>query len=112
MAVGYDGRLSSPELARALVKGLNESGVDAVEIGLGPTPMLYYAEVVEDVAGGIQITGSHNPANYNGFKMVLGNRPFFGRDIKRIGSMASAGDWDDTPADYTAANQQRAIMER
>jgi len=112
VAVGYDGRLSSPELARALIKGLNESGVDAVEIGLGPTPMLYYAEVVEDVAGGIQITGSHNPANYNGFKMVLGNRPFFGREIKRIGSMAAAGDWDDAPAGYAPANQQLAIMER
>ncbi|MFM5906674.1 MAG: phosphomannomutase, partial [Novosphingobium sp.] len=82
VAVGYDGRISSPMLEEALVSGLNASGVDAVRVGLGPTPMLYYAEAsMEDVQGGIQITGSHNPANYNGFKMVFFGRPFFGADI-------------------------------
>jgi phosphomannomutase len=94
VAVGYDGRLSSPMLEEALVKGLNDSGIDAVRIGMGPTPMLYYAEaVLEDVDGGIEITGSHNPANYNGFKMVIGGRPFFGSDIQKLGSMAADGDW-------------------
>ena len=71
VAVGHDGRESSPVLEEALVRGLTESGVDVVRVGLGPTPMLYYAEAVLDVDGGIMITGSHNPANYNGFKMVL-----------------------------------------
>ncbi|MDL2352105.1 MAG: phosphomannomutase, partial [Pseudomonadota bacterium] len=72
IAVGYDGRISSPMLEAALVKGINEAGLDAVRVGMGPTPMLYYAEAsMEDVQGGIQITGSHNPANYNGFKMVF-----------------------------------------
>ena len=95
-AVGYDGRVSSPMLEAALVKGLNDSGVDVVRIGMGPTPMLYYAEaVLDDVDGGIEITGSHNPANYNGFKMVLMGKPFFGADIQKIGRMASAGDWVD-----------------
>jgi phosphomannomutase len=111
VAVGYDGRLSSPGLARALVAGLNAGGVDAIEIGLGPTPMLYYAEMVEDADGGIQITGSHNPANYNGFKMVLGHRPFFGEDIQDIGRMAASGAWCDAPAGYVAANEQRAVMD-
>ena len=60
--VGRDGRLSSPMLEAALVAGLVASGVDVVRIGLGPTPMLYYAEAVGDVDGGIEITGSHNPA--------------------------------------------------
>ncbi|HQA18035.1 MAG TPA: phosphomannomutase, partial [Novosphingobium sp.] len=65
VAVGYDGRTSSPMLEEALVRGINDAGLDAVRIGLGPTPMLYYAEAsAEDVQGGIQITGSHNPANY------------------------------------------------
>ncbi len=96
VAVGYDGRVSSPMLEHALVEGLTCSGVDVVRVGMGPTPMLYYAEAsMEDVQGGIQITGSHNPANYNGFKMVFMGRPFFGEDIKQLGAMAAAGDWLD-----------------
>jgi len=94
VAVGYDGRTSSPILEAALVEGLNASGIDAVRIGLGPTPMLYFAEATLEVDGGIEITGSHNPANYNGFKMVFQNGPFFGADIQRLGAMAIAGDWD------------------
>ncbi|HMT41077.1 MAG TPA: phosphomannomutase/phosphoglucomutase [Sphingorhabdus sp.] len=94
VAVGYDGRTSSPMLEEALIRGINDSGLDAVSVGMGPTPMLYYAEaVLEDVDGGIQITGSHNPANYNGFKMVFQGRPFFGADIQQLGAMAAAGDW-------------------
>lgn len=96
VAVGYDGRTSSPMLEHALVEGLNASGCDVVRIGMGATPMLYYAEAsAEDVHGGIQITGSHNPANYNGFKMVFQGRPFFGADIARLGELAAAGHWDD-----------------
>ena len=94
VAVGYDGRTSSPMLEAALVRGINDAGLDVVRIGLGPTPMLYYAEAsAEDVQGGIQITGSHNPANYNGFKMVFAGRPFFGDDIQQLGRMAASGDW-------------------
>lgn len=94
IAVGYDGRLSSPMLADALIAGINAAGIDALNIGLGPTPMLYYAASTEEVNGGIQITGSHNPPDYNGFKMVFQGRPFFGADIQRIGTMAAAGDWE------------------
>ena len=96
VAVAYDGRVSSPILEHALVEGLTASGCDVRRIGLGPTPMLYYAEAsAEDVDGGIQITGSHNPPNYNGFKMVFQGRPFFGADIQTLGRMAAEGDWDD-----------------
>ncbi|MFC3174910.1 phosphoglucomutase/phosphomannomutase PgmG [Novosphingobium bradum] len=96
VAVGYDGRVSSPMLEHALVEGITGSGIDVVRVGMGPTPMLYYAEAsMEDVQGGIQITGSHNPANYNGFKMVFMGRPFFGADILKLGEMAAAGDWLD-----------------
>ena len=96
VAVGYDGRVSSPMLEHALVEGLTSSGCDVVRVGMGPTPMLYYAEAsADDVDGGIQITGSHNPANYNGFKMVFQGRPFFGADIQRLGEVAAAGDWLD-----------------
>ncbi len=109
VAVGYDGRVSSPSLADALVRGLNDSGCDAVIIGMGPTPMLYYAEaVMDDVDGGIMITGSHNPANYNGFKMVFEGRPFFGADIRKLGDMAAAGDW----AQGTGTSRTIDIMDR
>ncbi|MBY8336759.1 phosphomannomutase/phosphoglucomutase [Alteriqipengyuania sp. NZ-12B] len=96
VAVGYDGRQSSPMLEHALVEGLTASGCDVVRVGLGPTPMLYYAEAsADDVDGGIQITGSHNPPNYNGFKMVFQGRPFFGSDIQHLGEVAAAGEWED-----------------
>lgn len=96
VAVGYDGRMSSPMLEHALVEGLTASGCNVVKIGLGATPMLYYAEAsAEDVHGGIQITGSHNPPNYNGFKMVFQGRPFFGADIQKLGELAARGDWTD-----------------
>jgi len=108
VAVGYDGRVSSPMLEQALVEGLNASGLDAVRVGMGPTPMLYYAEAsMEDVDGGIQITGSHNPANYNGFKMVFQGRPFFGDDIKLLGKMAAEGKWDEG----TGGSERRDILD-
>ncbi|HEU4969066.1 phosphoglucomutase/phosphomannomutase PgmG [Sphingomonas sp.] len=95
VAVGWDGRESSPMLADALVEGLTASGCDVVRVGLGPTPMLYYAEAVLEVDGGIMITGSHNPPSYNGFKMAFQHRPFFGADIQQIGKLASEGDWEE-----------------
>lgn len=95
VAVAYDGRLSSPMLEAALVDGLVATGVDVVRIGLGPTPMLYHAEMTGDVDGGIQITGSHNPADQNGFKLVKGHAPFFGAEIQAMGALCSAGNWDD-----------------
>ncbi|HEY0960457.1 MAG TPA: phosphomannomutase/phosphoglucomutase [Novosphingobium sp.] len=108
VAVGYDGRVSSPELEAALVEGLNASGVDVVRVGMGPTPMLYYAEAsADDVDGGIQITGSHNPANYNGFKMVFQGRPFFGDDILELGRMAAAGAWDEG----TGTSERRDVLD-
>ncbi|MBA4048194.1 MAG: phosphomannomutase, partial [Sphingomonas sp.] len=94
VAVGYDGRKTSVALEEALVAGLTAGGVDVVRIGMGPTPMLYYAEATLEVDGGIQITGSHNPAEYNGFKMVLQRRPFFGADIQDLARLATAGDWE------------------
>lgn len=95
VAVGRDGRESSPELEAALVDGLTASGCDVVRVGMGPTPMLYYAEATLEVDGGIQITGSHNPGDYNGFKMVFQHRPFFGEDIQTVGRMAAEGDWEE-----------------
>ena len=92
VAVGFDGRLSSPAMEGALVRGLRASGMDVVRIGLGPTPMLYYAATTLATDGAVMVTGSHNPANYNGFKMMLGRKPFFGTQIRDLGTMAGAGD--------------------
>jgi phosphomannomutase len=92
VALGYDGRLSSPELAAACIEGLTATGVDVVNIGLAATPMLYYAVWHLETDGGIQITGSHNPPDYNGFKMMMGKKPFFGADILKLGEIAAKGD--------------------
>ncbi len=92
VVVSYDGRLSSPELEEALVQGLKASGMEAVRIGRGPTPMLYYASNAMATAGAVMITGSHNPPDYNGFKLMLERKPFFGERIQEIGRMAAAGD--------------------
>ena len=111
VALGYDGRLSSPELAAACIEGLTASGVDVVNIGVAATPMLYFAVYHLGADGGIQITGSHNPPDYNGFKMMMGKKSFFGADIQTLGAMADKGDWEsghgkvekkDILADYAA----------
>ncbi len=92
VAVGWDGRLSSPMLQAQLIEGLMASGMDVLSIGRGPTPMLYFAAFTENTDGAVMVTGSHNPANYNGFKMMLGKKPFFGKDILSLGARAAAGD--------------------
>jgi phosphomannomutase len=91
VALGYDGRLSSPELADAVDRGLRAGGCDVVRIGRGPTPMLYYAVHALDTDGGVQVTGSHNPPEYNGFKLVLDHRALYGEDIQNLGKIAAAG---------------------
>jgi phosphomannomutase len=91
VAVGRDGRLSSPALEGELLRGLADGGVTVLRIGVGPTPMLYYAATVLGTGGGIMVTGSHNPADYNGFKIVLGGKPFFGPRIQDLGARTKAG---------------------
>jgi phosphomannomutase len=93
VAVGYDGRLSSPELEVALVDGLASTGVTVYRVGLGPTPMLYFAAHHLHTDGGMMITGSHNPPDYNGIKMVKSNRAFFGEDIQTLGRMVASADF-------------------
>ena len=92
VAVGCDGRLSSPELEQSLVEGLKASGMEVLRVGCGPTPMLYYAATTLKTDGAVMVTGSHNPANYNGFKMMLGRKPFYGAQIRELGRIAAAAD--------------------
>ena len=93
ICVGYDGRLSSPELEEAVVAGIMDAGATAIRVGLGPTPMLYYAVHTLEAAGGIMISGSHNPPEYNGFKMLTSAGSFFGADIQKLGEIAAAGNY-------------------
>ena len=94
--LGYDGRLSSPELAAAAARRpASRPGSRSCTIGLGPTPMMYFAVHHLGADGGMQITGSHNPPDYNGFKMMLGTQPFFGDQIQEIGRIAAAGAYAD-----------------
>jgi phosphomannomutase len=95
IAVGRDGRTHSGMLEAALVRGLTEGGIDVVLTGMGPSPMLYFATYYLDVDGGIQVTGSHNPADYNGFKLLLNGRSVFGQEIQGIGQRSAAGDWSE-----------------
>ena len=89
IAVGRDGRLSSPELHAALIEGLQAAGAEVIDIGLGPTPMLYFADRFLECDGAIQVTGSHNPPDHNGFKMVAGHQSFYGEQILQLGRRAA-----------------------
>ena len=91
VCLGQDGRLSSPELADALADGLSVCGLEVWRVGVGPTPMLYFATTVLQAGGGIMVTGSHNPSDYNGFKMMKGREAFHGRQIRNLGEIAAAG---------------------
>ena len=91
VVVGRDGRLSSPTLAAALVEGLVAGGAKVADIGCGPTPMLYFAAHDMKADGAIQVTGSHNPPQHNGFKMMMGGASFFGEDIILLGDTCAKG---------------------
>ncbi|WP_062788186.1 phosphoglucomutase/phosphomannomutase PgmG [Novosphingobium capsulatum] len=113
VVVGMDGRVSSPILEHALVEGLSASGADVVRIGLGPTPMLYFAALtLPGVAAGVQITGSHNPAHHNGFKLVRDGQPFFGEAIQDLGRQAQAGDWDSGTGTVRSVTVLDAYVDR
>lgn len=84
VVIGWDGRYSSPLLEEALTQGLIEQGIHVFKIGLVPTPLLYFAEYKLAASGGIMITGSHNPADQNGFKLTFNKKPFYGADIQAL----------------------------
>nr|CCF78736.1 phosphomannomutase [Rubrivivax gelatinosus S1] len=119
VAVGRDGRLSGPGLAAALVRGLVSTGLDVVDLGAVTTPMLYYVAATRGEHGcnsGIQVTGSHNPKDYNGFKMVLGGRAIYGEDIQRLKRRIEAEDYALAPGrgatmDILAEYTQRIVSD-
>ena len=111
IAVGRDGRTHSPQLEAALVRGLTEGGLDIVRTGMGSSPMLYFAVATLDVEGGIQVTGSHNPADYNGFKMLLNGRSVYGAEIQELGRRAAEGDWSEGEGKIEEADVVEAYVD-
>jgi phosphomannomutase len=100
VVVGRDGRLSGPALVSALARGLAATGLDVVDLGAVTTPMVYYTAATRGAYGcrsGIQVTGSHNPKDYNGFKMVLAGRAIYGEDIQRLRRRIEAEDYASGP---------------
>ena len=93
VAVGRDGRLSGPSLSAALVRGLVSSGVDVIDVGMVTTPMLYFAASTL-CSSGIQVTGSHNPKDYNGFKMVMAGRAIHGEEIQALRRVMEQESWN------------------
>jgi phosphomannomutase len=112
IAVGRDGRTHSGMLEAALVRGLTEGGIDVMLIGMGPSPMLYFATCEMDVDGGIQVTGSHNPADYNGFKLLLKDRSVFGEEIQALGARSASGHWSEGDGTVEEADIRAAYVDR
>jgi phosphomannomutase len=112
VAMGFDGRLSSPELAAAVAEGLVSTGARVKDIGLGPTPMLYFAVKHLGADAGIMVTGSHNPADHNGFKMALASGPVYGDAIKEIGEIAASGVYETGVGAIERLDIRDAYVER
>jgi phosphomannomutase/phosphoglucomutase len=113
VAVGRDGRLSSPRLFEALVRGLTETGVDVVSIGVGPTPLLYFAAHHLGTEGAIMITGSHNPGADNGMKLMRGKTSFYGADIQALAERIEAADFAEsaTPGERVEVDVSAAYID-
>jgi len=104
VVIGRDGRLSGPELLAALADGLRASGVDVIDLGLVATPMVYFGTNIE-LAGrratsGVMVTGSHNPPDYNGFKMVLAGQAIYGEQIQALRTRIEQADFTEGAGDY------------
>ncbi|HEX9449297.1 MAG TPA: phosphomannomutase, partial [Dongiaceae bacterium] len=114
IAIGRDGRLSSPDLEAHLTAAIEAAGGIAVGIGCGPTPMLYFSTHVLGVDAGIMVTGSHNPPQQNGFKMTLGGAPVYGAAIQHLAALArepqpATGSGSRQSADVTGAYLDRLL---
>jgi phosphomannomutase/phosphoglucomutase len=112
VVIGRDGRLSGPMLATALAEGLQASGVDVIDLGMVATPMLYFATHALDARSGIMVTGSHNPPNYNGFKMVLAGEAIHGATIAALYEAILASDFAQGSGQYCQHDIRAAYLQR
>src|SRR5208337_2007712 len=93
VSVGRDVRLSSDELAAGLIKGIVSSGINVYDLGICPTPVHYFSLYHLDLDGGIMVTGSHNPPEYNGFKISIGKDTIYGRNIQKLREIIERQEW-------------------
>ncbi len=112
VVVGYDGRQSSSTFANEVIRGLNACGLDVENIGLGPTPMVYFAMKSRGLDAAVAVTGSHSPVNYNGIKMALKTGPFYGEAIQELGKLAAKGDYEDGAGKTVAVDVRDAYVDR
>ncbi|WP_165857425.1 phosphomannomutase/phosphoglucomutase [Marinobacter sp. JSM 1782161] len=112
ICVGYDGRHSSPELADALSRGLMSTGCNVINVGAVPTPVLYFATHELGTGSGVMVTGSHNPANYNGLKMMLGGETLSGDAIQKLLGRIQSADLTQGQGDYSEQDVRRAYLDR
>ncbi len=109
VAVGYDARLSSPRLCDDIVRGMASVGVDVTIIGLCPTPTLYFSLFHLQPGAGVMITGSHNPAEFNGFKLCVGKETIFGEEIQKIRQIMEAARSSSLVGDAEEAEKARRL---
>ncbi|MCK7547604.1 phosphomannomutase/phosphoglucomutase [Marinobacter koreensis] len=112
LCIGYDGRHSSPELASALARGIMATGCDVIDIGAVPTPVLYFATHELQTGSGVMVTGSHNPANYNGLKIMLGGETLSGEAIQGLYQRIQTGDLATGQGSQSAQDVRRAYLDR
>ena len=112
LCVGYDGRHSSPELAAALARGILSTGCNVIEVGAVPTPVLYFATHHLDTGSGVMVTGSHNPANYNGLKMMLGGETLSGEAIEKLLQRIQSGDFASGQGQQSQQDVRRDYLDR
>ena len=112
IAVGRDGRLSGPALAGALAEGICAAGVDVIDVGCVPTPLAYFAAYHLNTDSCVSVTGSHNPPDYNGFKMVLGGKTLFGEQIQGLLQRIQTGDLVEGRGTITQADVVDAYLDR
>ncbi|CAK9074810.1 Phosphomannomutase/phosphoglucomutase (PMM / PGM), partial [Durusdinium trenchii] len=104
VVVARDGRASSPELAEALMQGLQQSGRDVIDLGMVPTPILYYATKVLDATSGVMVTGSHNPPDHNGLKIVIAGETLYGERVQGLKARIERGDFSSGNGNRTSEN--------
>ncbi len=112
VVVGFDGRESSPVFAANVIRGLNDCGLDVESIGLGPTPMTYYAMKTRGMDAAVMVTGSHSPLSYNGIKMAYQSGPFYGAMVQEIGKLAASGDFESGKGEVITVDVQDAYVDR
>ncbi|HVL74827.1 MAG TPA: phosphomannomutase/phosphoglucomutase, partial [Noviherbaspirillum sp.] len=116
VVIGRDGRLSGPDLSAALASGLQRAGVDVIDLGVVATPLVYFATQVLDgehsAQSGIMVTGSHNPPDYNGFKMVLAGEAIYGDAIQSLYRAIEKGDFAQGNGSYSTYDIRAAYLER